>query len=143
MKLGVNCILVAGLTLIGIFTFVYLPQFILEPLQWAGKHFDVPIAMAFGFIYTVLVWASLAGVVAWSMLILKPRNPVLYGLASAATFIVTGQSWYLVIHGNAYGYLRELVLVLTIPSLYWVFVRMVRKRHNKSLNTDAGSAGAG
>ena len=86
VKLGINCLVVAGLTLAGIFLFARLPRFTLAPLQWAGKNFDEPTALVFWFVYTVLVWAVLGAVVAWAMLLLEPRKVALYGLASAVTF---------------------------------------------------------
>ena len=141
VKLGVNCLVVAGLTLAGIFLFARLPRFTLAPLQWAGQHFDQPTAMALWFIYTVLLWAVLGAVIAWAMLLLKPRKVGLYGFTSAVTFIVTSQTWSLVVSGNTYGYVRELVFVLTIPALYWVFVRLTRKTPGKASRPDVGPAG--
>ena len=140
MRLVINSLVVAGLTVSGLFAFVYLPEFTLKPLKWAGQHFDTPITTAFWLIYTVLVWALLAGVIARCMLYLKPRNVVLYGLVSAATFIVTSQSWSLVT--NVAGYVRELVLVLAIPLLYWTFAHLEGKGNNKSSKSDNISAGA-
>jgi hypothetical protein len=136
-KLAVNCVLVGSLTFAGLILYVNLPQFSLEPLRWAG-HFDRPIALTILFIYTVLVWAVLASVVAWCMLMLKPRNVLLYGLASVATFIVVGQSWSV---GNAFAYSPELILALTIPGLYWAFVHMAGRKRKKS-DSDPGTAGA-
>jgi len=136
-KLAVNCILVGSLTFAGLILYVNLPQFSLEPLRWAGQ-FDRPIALTILFIYTVLVWAVLATVVAWCMLMLKPRNVLLYGLASVATFIVVGQSWSV---GNAFAYSPELILALTIPGLYWAFVHMAGRKRKKS-DSDPGTAGA-
>lgn len=52
LKLGINCLVVAGLTLGGIYLFTHLPRSTLEPLQWAGQHFDRPAAMAFWFVCT-------------------------------------------------------------------------------------------
>lgn len=139
-RLIVNSILVAAVTVAGLFAFVSLPAFTLEPLQWADQQFDRPFALTFWFVYTVLVWTVIAGVVALCMLMLRPKNVILYGLASAAAFVVFGESWSL---GNAYAYSRELILALTIPALYWAFVHLDGKRHNKALNADAGDAGAG
>ena len=139
VKLAINCLVVAGLTLAAIFLFARLPRFTLAPLQWAGKNFDEPTALVFWFVYTVLVWAVLGAVVAWAMLLLEPRKVALYGLASAVTFIVTSQSWSLVAPGNAHAYFRELVFVLTIPALYWIFVRLRRRRHNTSLPPHTGT----
>lgn len=131
IKLGINCILVAGLTLAGIFAFASLPEFTLEPIQWAGEQFDRPIAVAFWFGYTVLNWAVLAAVIALCMLFLKPGNVVLYGLVSAATFIAFSQPWSLISQGYVTAFLREVVLVLTIPLLYWVFAYLAGRRHIK------------
>lgn len=139
VRLGINCLVVAGLTLAGIFLFARLPRFTLQPLQWAGQNFDEPMAMVFWFVYTVLVWAVLGAVVAWAMLLLEPRKVALYGLASAVTFIVTSQSWSLVHAGNAHVYVRELVFALTIPALYGVFVRLRRHSHNTSLPPHTGA----
>ncbi len=41
------------------------------------------------------------------MLVLRPRGVFLYGLISALTFIVTMQSWHLVLEWNSYAVLRE------------------------------------
>lgn len=139
IRLIVNCVGVAAVTVAGLFAFVSLPAFTLEPLQWADQQFGRSFALTFWFVYTVLVWAAIAGVVALCMLMLRPKNVILYGLASAVAFIVFGESWTL---GSAYAYSRELILALTIPALYWAFVHMAGKRHNKALNTDAGDAGA-
>jgi hypothetical protein len=128
IKTGINCLIVAGLTVVGFFAFVSLPQFTLEPLLWADRHFDRPATMAFLFVYTVLTWAVLGAVIAWCTLLLRPRKVALYGLASAIAFIVTSQSWTL--HGSTFGYVRELVFVLTVPLLYWLFVRLSGKRPN-------------
>ncbi len=140
IKLVFNCLIVAAATLAGLSAFVSLPAFTLEPLQWVGRHFERPVTTAFWHVYTFLLWVPIAALIAWCMLILRPRNVVLYGLASVTTFIIVGQSWSL---GNAYGQLRELVLALAIPTLYWLLVRLVGKRHNGSLNRGAGSAGSG
>jgi len=130
VKLGINCLVVTGLTVTGILAFAQLPEFTLIPLQWAGQTFEEPFNSVFWFVYTVLVWAVVASLVAWCMLYLKPGNVVLYGLVSAAAFIVASQSWTLASH--AFGYVRELVLVLTIPLLYWAFVHQAGKRYGKS-----------
>lgn len=127
-KLLINCFLVAGLTAAGLFVYLSLPQFTLEPLQWAGQNFDRPMALAFWFVYTASIWAVIAAVMAWIMLYLKPGHVVLFGLVSAATFIVLSQSWSLVSEGNAYAYVREIVLVLTLPVLYCLFVRIAHRK---------------
>lgn len=131
IKFGINCILVAGLTIAGILVFASLPQFTLEPIQWAGQQFDRPTAMAFWFGYTTLIWAVLAAVIALCMLFLKPGNVVLYGLVSAATFIAFSQPWFLASHGYVIAFVRELILVLTIPLLYWMFAHLAGRRHIK------------
>jgi len=97
--------------------------------------------MSLSFIYTILWWAIIGGLVAFVMLVLKPRRVVLYGAVSAAAFIVTLNSWHLVVNGNVYASLRELVLVLTIPYLYWVFVLLVEKRSNLSTLDGAETTG--
>lgn len=135
-----NCVLVAAATLAGVLVYVSLPALTLEPLQWAGQHMDRPLAMTFWFVYSVLVWAVIAGLVASCMLLLRPGNVFLYGLVSAATFIIAGQSWSL---GSAYAFSRELILALAIPVLYWALVRWKRKRHGKSSGADCGIPGAG
>lgn len=140
VKLGINCLVVGGLTLAGIVLFARLPRFTLEPLQWVGQHVDRPATMVFWFVYTVLLWTVLGAVIAWAMMLLEPRKVVLYGSASAVTFIITSQSWSLIQPGNAYPAFRELVFVLTIPVLYAVFVRLTRRRHDASRNGRAGSA---
>lgn len=141
VKLGINCLVVAGLTLAGILLFANLPRFTLEPIQWAGRHFGESAAMAFWFVYTVFVWAVLASVVAWGMLLLEPRKIALYGFVSAVTFVVTSHSWSLIQQGNALGYAREFVFVLTIPTLYWIFVRVTRNRLSRPAGPDTDSAG--
>lgn len=138
VKVGINCLAVVGLTLAGILLFARLPQFTLEPLLWAGQNFDEPAAMAFWFVYTVLVWAVLGAVIAWAMLLLEPRKVALYGFASVVTFIVTSQSWSL---DSSYAYVREFVFILTIPTLYWIFVRLRRNGLSRSSNPHASQAG--
>jgi uncharacterized membrane protein len=130
VKLGINCLVAAALTLAGILLFARLPRITLEPLQWAGRHFDQPTAMAFWFVYTASLWAVLGAVIAWGMMFLEPRKAALYGCASAVTFIVTLQSWSLAQSGNAWALAHEFVFVFTIPTLYWVFVRLRRRGRN-------------
>ena len=117
-KVGINCLVVAALTYFGIMVFLRLPIFPISPNLWAGKYFEIQTVMALHFAYTILLWAVFGAVIAFGMLALKPKRIVLYGLASAITFIVTMNSWYLYVDGNTYGYLREIVYVLTIPYLY-------------------------
>lgn len=140
VKLGVNCLIVAGLTLVGLFAYVSLPQFTLEPLQWAGERFDRPATGAFWFVYTALVWALFGTIVAWGMLFLKPRRVILYGCASAVAFVVGAQSWTLQAYGMAY--LREVIFGLTIPLIYAAFVSLARRRRTTSSTSAEGSAGA-
>jgi hypothetical protein len=142
-KLAINSLVVASLTLGAVFLFANLPQSTLEPLQWAGRHFTRPAALALWFLYTMMIWAVLGALVAWAMLLLKPRTVALYGFVSAATFIAMSQSWSLVQPGNTSVYVRELVFVLTIPTWYWLFARMARTRDHPSSDPDAGHAGLG
>jgi hypothetical protein len=142
IKLGLNSILVAGLVVVGVLAFVSLPQFTLVPLQWAGQHLDTSGTRAFWFAYTVLTWAAIGSVIALLMLQLKPRKIALYGAVAFAAFVVMGRGWELVLQGNVYGYSRELVFALTVPLLYWAFVRWSDKRHNKSLKADAVNGAA-
>lgn len=121
IKLAVNCLIVAGFTFMGIMAMLQLPILPIDPRLWAGENFDRSTAMGLSFVYTVLLNAIPAALIAWAMLALKPKKLVLYGLVSAMTFIISMQSWSLVIDGNTYGYVRELMLVLTIPLLYWAF----------------------
>ena len=130
IRTGVNCLVVAGLTVGGVLAFVNLPEFMLEPLKWAGQRFDEPLTTVIWFVYTVLVWSAVAGAIAGCMLCLKPGNVVVYGLVSVATFIITAQSWS--ITTNAAGYLRELVLVLAIPVLYWFFAQLSGRRQGNA-----------
>jgi len=143
VRLGMNCLVVAALTFAGIRAMLLLPVFPFAPTRWTGQYFGTQTVMSLWFIYTIALWAALAALIALLMLALKPRMIVPYGLASAVTFVVTMQSWALVIDGNVYGSLRELIFVLTVPYLYWVFARIARRRHNTSFNPAAGDAGAG
>ncbi len=136
LRLGINCLLVAALTFAGTMVSLLLPIFPFDPTRWAGQYFDPLTVMGMWFIYTIIFWAVLGALIAWCMLALKPRMIFLYGLASAITFVITSRSWYFVIDGHTYAYLRELVLVLTIPYLYWVFARIAKRRHNKSFKRD-------
>jgi hypothetical protein len=126
---------VAILTIGGVLAFVSLPEFTLKPLYWASEQFDRSGYLAFFFFQSVFWWALIGGVVAFGMLLLKPRRVIPYGLVSAASFILFGQSWSL--DTQAIWYFRELIFVATIPLLYWLFVYLARKRHNKSLKADA------
>ena len=125
IKFAVNCLIVAGFTFMGIMAMLQMPILPFDPRLWAGEYLDRTTAMGLSFVYTVLLNAIPAALIAWAMLALKPRKLVLYGSVSAMTFIVTMQSWTLVIDGNTYGYVRELALVLTIPLLYWAFVHVL------------------
>jgi len=140
-RLAINCLVVAGLTLAGFYAMLFLPRFlVVDPLQWVDQYFNRPATMAFWFVYTVLTWAVFGAVIAWCMLFLKPRKVVLYGVASAAIYIVNAQSWYLVLHGSAFAYTRELVFIVTIPLLYWMFVRLAQWKQNPRLDTSDGIA---
>lgn len=139
VKLGINCIVAAGLTIACILVFASLPEFTLEPLKWAGREFARPTSMAFWFGYTVLLWSVLAGIVAWCMLALKPRKVVLYGCVSAAAFVIVSRPWLLVPQSIATAYLRELVLVLAVPLLYWAFAHLAGKTDNDSSTTSGGA----
>jgi hypothetical protein len=127
LRLGINCLVVAALTFAGIMAMLWLPIFPFDPRLWAGQYFESLTVTGMWFVYSVLLWAVPGALIAFCMLALKPRMIFLYGLASAITFIVTSQSWYFIIDENAFGYLRELIFVLTIPWLYWIFVRVARQ----------------
>ena len=109
---------------------------------WLTEHLGRSAALIVLFLYPVAIWAMCGATISMILLVLKPRNVVLYGVISAVTFIVTMRSWDLVLEGNFYGSIREIVFILTVPYLYWLVVRMARRRHNMSLNTDASDAGA-
>lgn len=140
IKVGINSLVVAALTYGGIMLFLQFPILPISPKLWAGRYFEIETVMAMNFVYTICVWAIFGAVIALGMLVLKPRRIVLYGLASAVTFMVTMSSWYLYVVGNTYGYLLEIVLVLTLPYLYSVYVRLARKRHNLALKSDLRDA---
>ena len=137
IKLGVNSILVAGLVVLGVLAFVSLPQFAFAPLQWAGQHLDTSGTWAFWFVYTVMIWAAIGCVIALLMLRFKPRKVALYGAVAFAAFVIFGRGWELVLQGNVLGYTRELVFALTVPLLYWAFVRRSKMIHDKSIEADA------
>ena len=141
IKLGANCIFVAILTIGGVLAFVSLPEFTFKPMYWATEQFGRAGYQAFYFIQSVFWWALIGIVVAFIMLLLKPRRVILYGAASAAAFVLFGQSWSL--EADTIWYVRELIFVATIPFLYWLFVYIRRKRHNKSFRkTDAVNGAA-
>lgn len=132
LKMTLNGVVVVALTYAGILLMLQLPGSVLSPVQWVGERADPAASLAFLFAYTILSWAVIGAGIAGCMLLLKPRLIFLYGLISAATFVVTLKSWSLVLDGNAYGYLRELVFILTIPYLYWIFVRMANRRARRA-----------
>lgn len=136
LKLLTNCSAVAGLTFLGLMAFASLPQFTLKPLQWAGNHLDQAGTMTFWFVWTVLIWAVVASIIAWIMLSLKPRNIILYGLVSAATFVMTSQSWNIVLQKNTIGSFRELVLMITIPFIYWLLVQWTENGQDQTLHSN-------
>ena len=137
IKVGINSLVVAALTYGGIMLFLRFPIFPISPKLWAGKYFEIPTVMAMNFVYTICLWAILGAMIALVMLALRPKRIVVYGFASAVTFMVTMNSWYFYVVGNTYSLLLETVLVLTIPYLYSVYVRLARKRHNLSLKAVA------
>ena len=141
IKLGSNCLIVTALTYSSIMFLFWLPIFQFSPTLWAGKYFDIPTVMAIFFVYTIMMWAIIGALIALCMLVLNPKMIVLYGLVSGVTFIFVMNSWDLLLDGNTYGYLRELVLLLTIPYLYSVYVRVVRRRHDLSRHSTREDAG--
>ncbi len=141
IKFGINCVMLAALTYFSIMLFMRLPILPISPKLWAGKYFELQTVMAMDFVYTILLWAIFGAAIAFCMLALKPKMIILYGSTSAITFIVTMNSWYLYMDGNTYGYLRETVLILTIPYLYSVYVRTGRRRQNLSLKAAASQPG--
>ena len=136
IKIGANCIVVAALTIGGIFAFASLPEFTLKTLKWAGEQLDEAAYLALYFFQSVVLWAVVGGIIALAMLLLRPRRVILYGTVSAAAFIVFGQSWML--DANAIWIVRELIFAATIPLLYWLFVQLARKKHQRSSRSDGG-----
>ena len=135
LKLAINCLVVAGLTVAGFFVFILLP---VEALQWIGERTSRPATSAFWFVYSVLNWAVLGAVIAACMLLLRPRRIVLYGITSVAAFVFLSQPWGL--QTTAGWFVRELVFTVTIPLLYWLFVSLVRRKQGQTSEAKEGIA---
>lgn len=137
MKLRVvlNGLVVAALTFAGVMAVLMLPTPIASPARWAGQYFEGSTVLVMSFLYNVLVWGVIGALIAAMMQVLQPRIFVLYGLISAVTFIVTMQSWHLVLEWNSYAVLREVVFVLTIPMLYFMFARLASRRRGNAPET--------
>ena len=140
IKLAVNCVFVAVITIGGVLAFVALPEFTLKPMHWATDQFGHTAGVVAYFLQSFFWWVLIGGVIAFVMLFLKPRRVLLYGLVSVAAFILFGQFWSL--DTQVIWYVREVILAATIPLLYWLFVHMGGKRYNKTSKGDAVNGAA-
>lgn len=128
----INSVIVAALTVGGIFVSLALP---LTPLQWIRGYFDPSAHITIWYIYGVVSWAVFAAVIALIMLALKPRRVALYGLVSVIAFVVTMQTWSLFSQQLFVAAVRESIMAVSIPFFYWLFTRMARARKNRPPST--------
>ena len=131
VKLLLNCLVVATLTFGGIVLITLLPTMDFSPYRWEHEIINVENRLALGYVYQILVWMVCATFVALLMLKLKPRKIFIYALVSAFTFVATLRSWHVIASGDIYNSSRELIWILTIPCLYWVFTRIAEQRHSE------------
>ncbi len=93
------------------------------------------------FIYDILRFIVFGSIVAGLMVLLKPRRILLYSIASILA--LASLLHFFLLSYDFFSVALPIIWTLTIPLFYVLFVRLAEKKHNKSLNTDTGDAGAG
>jgi len=145
LKIAANCLASAILSVGALWAMMSLAFYMnrngMNALVALAEFFDQENVRLAAFIYDIfrfLVFGSIAAVL---MLFMKPRHVLLYSLASILLLAPLLQ--FLRFGSDFFSVALSITWTLTIPLLYWWFVRLEEERHNKSLNTGTGDAGSG
>ncbi len=147
LRILVNCLITAALWFGSVWLNVRVDGWLFRDaggaLFFFREHYSNDTYMFAVWVYDAFRYLVYGAIVAFLMLLLKPRRIVLYGVASIAPQVWLFGSITVILNESIYHSSLALISLITIPILYWIFSRISENRHNKSLNTDAGDASAG
>lgn len=140
LKIAANCLASAILSVGALWAMMSLAFYMnrngMSALDALAAFFDQENVRLAAFIYDIFRFLVFGSVAAVLMLFMKPRHVLLYSLASILLLAPLLQ--FLRFGSDFFSVALSVTWTLTIPLLYWWFVRLEEER---SLNTDTGSAG--